>query len=140
MSSNVDVGRLSLYAIAQNICKIQVGQTLNDKGIIQDCQKWSTSISRAWSGDNHTKTCNFLNSKIREIIAHIDSNQCLCERFIIILPDLRLALSRYLETCKDKWYLQDIENAIKPLQLLIEDRINICDRIKKDEEYKRLKK
>lgn len=123
---------MDLVEIVKRISQLKVGQTINSEGEIQDCQNWSTSISRRYYGDSHDKTCKYLVGKTNEIIAHIESYQEDRDKLIALLPDFDLALSTYIETCRNKRYFKDVENTLIPTKLAIR---NILIKIDADQRY-----
>jgi len=127
--------KMDLVEIIEGICKLQVGQTINSEGQIQDCANWSTSFSRRYYGDDHVKTCNYLVGKTNEAIAHIQSNQETRDRLIALLPELDLALGNYIQTCRNKKYGTDVEITIWPSKITIQKVLHL----EHEEQYRKMR-
>ncbi len=110
---------MELLQSLKNISQLEVGQTLSSNGEIQDTSTWSTTLTRTWYGEGHTRTCSFLKSKVEEAIEHVELNQTYKEEILEILPKIETALSNYRQTCMTKWYASDVNNQITPLILRI---------------------
>lgn len=110
---------MDVRLLAQTICKLEIGQTINARGQIQDCKNWSTSISRRYYGDSHITTCRLIKETVDQVISYINANQNR-EEYVAMLPDLGIAISRYIETCNSKKYSVDVQNELLPVKARIE--------------------
>lgn len=111
---------MDLVETLKRISKIEVGETINSKGQIQNVNSWSTTFSRTYNGDDHNKTCNYLIELANQAIACIKSNQNNKEELILVLPEFILAISKYIETCSNKKYSGDVETVLTGCKTALE--------------------
>jgi len=119
---------MDLIDRAKNLANLQIGQTMDSYGNVQDVSSWYTTILRSSYGENHILTCDYFETLVSDIItnynAKIDS-----DLLIELIPKIIKSLKRYNETTKDKNYATYVSNRIS---ILVGRLLNIVPSKKKE--------